>query len=588
MPIQFPPAPASSIIQMTNNPGLYSSTLPSVSGLSGLGYFSQTGSPFLPSDISEIILMTQNAYLGANVEIGGNLTVDGQFSVGADGTLSSTTLAISPGPLMVEGSSPSSALVFFQNLAPNPSVPTVQIAAAAAGDRALGTFVTGDPFQRWKIDSNGQMQWGSGSIAQDVSLFRSTTGTLTIQPVGAATASSLPGGLIVTGAGSIASLLQATNTQTAPSFPTIGITTSATGDRAFGVEVTGDANHRFSIDSVGVHSWGPGSTTRDIQLSRTTTGVLTLISPTGAVGSLTIAGSNPSTAILDLQNSRSAPVVPTLNVQSTSATDASVGISILTDINYRMQIDSAGKHTWGTGGGATDTNLFRQGSGTLRTDNNFSVGGTISGGANTLAVNIQPDGVAAAGSTGFLADAGHVHQEHSTLTLYTAQTGTTAETLPRQSANTNAGPITSSAAYARAIGLPSGLVVNSVNFNIGGSAASGVTHGWYGIADSNRIVRAVSSDQGSTTIWGTTNTTVPVSVGYTVPSAGLYYLLLSITCSASTVPTVSAAGNLTGGLAGNAPVLYGTVGTISTPPAVGSTLSTLSANNGFNFYAYTS
>lgn len=531
--------------------------------------------------------MTQNAFLGANIEIGGNLTVDGQLSVGTEGTISSTTLAISPGPLTVEGSAPSSALVFFQNLAPNPSVPTVQIAAAAGGDRVLGTFVTGvDPFQRWRVDSNGQMQWGPGSSSQDVSLFRSTTGTLTVQPVGAATSPTLPGGLAVFGAGSVASLLTVTNTQTSPSFPALGVNAATVGDRSFGVEVTGDTNHRLAIDSGGTISWGSGTATRDVQLGRTSAGYVT-IQPVGTRnGGLNIVAAGSTNSLLSVTNTASSPTVPVIQWVAAASGDRVWGVSVNGDSFQRLRSDSTGLLQWGPGTVTQDTNLYRIGAGTIRTDNNLSVGGTISGGANTVLGNIQPDGVAAVGSSGFLADAAHVHQEHAQLTLYIAQTGTTAETLPRHSANTNAGTITSGAAYLRAIGLPSGLVINSINFNIGGTSAQGVTHGWYAITDSNRVVKAVSADQNTSTIWGTVNTTVPVSVGYTTPSAGLYYLAISIT--ASTTPTLTAAGNLSGGLAGNTPILYGTVGTVSTPPSVGATLSTLSANNGFNLYGYTS
>lgn len=582
------PSPTS-VLQQINIPGLYAGTINPVQGLSGLCYFSLSGAPpFLPSNVTEIIAMTGTAFLASNVEIGGNLQVDGQFSTGVAGTLTSTVLNINPGPLTVVGSASSFALFTITNLASNPAVPPSELITAAAGDRAFGIQVAGDGFSRLRIHSDGSMFWGGGTATGDVEMFRSTVGTLTIQPAGAATVPTLPGGLVVTGAGSVASLMAVTNTQTSPNFPALSVNTVTVGDRAIGVEVTGDTNHRIAIDSGGTISWGSGSATRDVQLSRTSAGYLTIQPTATRNGGLNLVAAGSTNSLLSITNTASAPTVPPTQWVAAASGDRVWGVSVNADGFQRLRTDSTGLFQWGPGNTTQDTNLYRIGAGTLRTDNNFSVGGTISGGMNTLAANIQPDGVGSAGSIGIPADAGHIHPEHAQQSLYIAPTGATGETVPRAHCNVNAGTITSGAAYLRAIPLPAGLLVSTISFNIGTTAANGVTHGWYAITDANRIVKAVTADQGTTTIWGTASSTISLNVvsPYTTANSGLHYLAISIT--ATTTPTLTATGNLSGGLAGNVPVLYGTSGTVTTPPTVGTTLSALSSQNGFNIYGYTS
>jgi hypothetical protein len=491
--------PPSAIIQEINTPSLFAGTAPLVQGLPGLAYFGP-GPQFLPSNVTEIVNMTTNALLAANVEIQGNLQVDGTFSAGIIAAATqATSMAINPGPLTVTGAAPAGLLVYVQNTSSAPSAPTMQLSAQTPGDRIFGINCTGDGFMRFRSDSNGVLQWSTGLVQQDVQLSRSTTGTLTLTAINGGASPSVPGGLIITGGGSVASLLQVINTQSQPGTPDISITGAASADRAFGILVSGDTNHRFRSDTNGLLQWGPGNATQDL-------------------------------------------------------------------------------------------NLYRQGVGTLRTDNNFSVGGAILGGTDTNAADIQPTGVQAAGSVGKHADAGHVHQNQAHLSLLTGLTGVTAETVPRGAGNisTNSSTLTSSGQYMRAIGLPANLAILNLTWAIGTTAANGVTHGYYFITDSNRVVKAVTADVTNNTTWNSTTNpvTLALSPGYTTPSAGLYYLGISVT--ASTTPNIVQTSNLAGGLAGATPILYGLSGSSATPPAIGSTLTTLNAGNGFNAWAMTS
>lgn len=49
---------------------------------------------------------------------------------------------------------------------------------AATTDRAMGASVTGDAAVRWVVNADGKIEWGDGTNARDVLLYRSTTNVL--------------------------------------------------------------------------------------------------------------------------------------------------------------------------------------------------------------------------------------------------------------------------------------------------------------------------------------------------------------------------------------------------------------------------
>jgi hypothetical protein len=112
-------------------------------------------------------------------------------------------LTLSPvsgqGGLTISAAANSSSLFTLVNTQSAPSVPMTQFSAQTAGDRVWGVLVTGDGFQRLRVDSNGLHLWGSGALAQDTNLYRASAGVLqTDQTFNAAT------GLQVGGVGVLA------------------------------------------------------------------------------------------------------------------------------------------------------------------------------------------------------------------------------------------------------------------------------------------------------------------------------------------------------------------------------------------------
>ena len=142
--------------------------------------------------------------------------------------------------------------------------------------------------------------------------------------------------------------------------------------------------------------------------------------------------------------------------------------------------------------------------------------------------------------------------------LALAPSGATGETFPRTMAQAYFSSLTSSVVYMSAIPLPGNLTVNDITMQVGGAAftLADVSHGWYALTDSSRIVRAVSADQTSGN-WGSTFTavTLPVTSGgtYTTTYAGLYYVALCITFTGSSGEFPGATASL-GGVGAIAPV----------------------------------
>lgn len=134
--------------------------------------------------------------------------------------------------------------------------------------------------------------------------------------------------------------------------------------------------------------------------------------------------------------------------------------------------------------------------------------------------------------------------------------------------------------------LPAGLVLSRMTMFTSTAAASGVSHGWYAITDNNFKVVAVTADQ-TTAFWNTINSpfTLLFTASYTTAYRGNYYFFVSTTATSN--PNFCAAPAPDIGPNSAAPVLGG-LGPSSgsgTPPALGTTISPISANGPVAPYA---
>ena len=127
--------------------------------------------------------------------------------------------------------------------------------------------------------------------------------------------------------------------------------------------------------------------------------------------------------------------------------------------------------------------------------------------------------------------------------------------------------------YLTAIWMPAGAVITNFNLVTGTVGSTGMTHSWFGLADSTGKQLAHTADQGSTAY--PTGTAVPIALTapYTTPVQGIYYMVASMT--GTTLPFLVTSSPVGGGAA-NTLILAGTTGNVDTTPGTdGATTFTL-------------
>lgn len=88
-------------------------------------------------------------------------------------------------------------LIVASNTGTQVNAPVVDLTAAAAASRMLGTQVAGDVVRRWNIGADGGMSWGGGAVTRDATLARSAAAEMT-----------LTGGLVISAPSRTASAAQ--------------------------------------------------------------------------------------------------------------------------------------------------------------------------------------------------------------------------------------------------------------------------------------------------------------------------------------------------------------------------------------------
>jgi hypothetical protein len=316
---------------------------------------------------------------------GGTTATDSTLSRTGAGALSAGATLSANGFHSAIGAS-AGGILQITNTTSSPTSPTAQFTAEAAADLTLGIEVSGDSYFRFQVDSNGKLYWGTGAAAYDTTLYRSATNTLNASGAIVAGGYMKASSLQASEAASAGGILEITNTTSAPTSPSSWIQSAAAGDLAFGLDVSGDADYRFYIDSNGKHYWGSGAAAYDTDLYRLSSDNLKTDNNMTVSGSLTIASSSviinssdtvlnyasSTGGILQVKNTTSAPSAPSAQYIAAAAADKTLGIEVSGDADFRFTVDSNGKHSWGSGSAAVDTDLYRASTGVLQTDETFN------------------------------------------------------------------------------------------------------------------------------------------------------------------------------------------------------------------------
>jgi hypothetical protein len=177
--------------------------------------------------------------------------------------------------------------------------------------------------------------------------------------------------------------------------------------------------------------------------------------------------------------------------------------------------------------------------------------------------------------------------------LFEEPPGTLARTFPRSSAGGASSALTSGTIYQRLIVLPAGIPCTNVIMDVGTTAKTGGTHGWYCLADVANKVLVTSADQlDAATTWGSISAEQPLPLlvdpatgkPFITKYTGVYYV--GIMVAAAVTPLILFGGFPSSPIAALAPVLCGSSLTAqTTPPAPGTALGAITASGGYNFYA---
>lgn len=193
------------------------------------------------------------------------------------------------GDVTISNSDAVGPILTVTNTHTTPTNAAFRIVAQTAADPALGIRVSGDTVNRLQSDSNGKLQWGPGaSTSVDTDLYRNGVGIL--QTDGTFNASAVN----VSESSATGNVLTVTNTHSAPSNPSTSLIAAAAADLVIGTEVTADTNFRWTVDSNGKHTWGPGNAVSDTDLYRSAAGDLATDNTLAALLGLQLGATTPA------------------------------------------------------------------------------------------------------------------------------------------------------------------------------------------------------------------------------------------------------------------------------------------------------
>lgn len=183
----------------------------------------------------------------------------------------------------------------------------------------VGGLVVGDAFQRVAVRGSGQLEFGSGSIARDVNLYRSAVGIL-----------------------------------------------NSSGQLASDVSAPVSASHLTRKDYV------DGLDGANVKLTgaQTVAGVKTLSAAPVLSAGATVSGTLTVNAAINVTTS-------SIMVSRAATTNPSYRSQVSGDTNDRFSQDASGKMSWGPGNAVSDSNFYRNGAGIMKTDGQLQVGGLL-------------------------------------------------------------------------------------------------------------------------------------------------------------------------------------------------------------------
>ncbi len=162
---------------------------------------------------------------------------------------------------------------------------------------------------------------------------------------------------------------------------------TASTDRAYQADVTGDANRRWVVYADGKTEWGDGTASRDTNLYRSAADVLrtddsfqvstrfSVNQAPDASAKIAVTQAADANSVYSINTTVSGNVnQPHIRMDSAAAAGFAIASRVTGDATSRFLTLIDGQLQWGDGASARDTNLYRSAADVLKTDDSFHVG----------------------------------------------------------------------------------------------------------------------------------------------------------------------------------------------------------------------
>jgi hypothetical protein len=284
---------------------------------------------------------------------------------------------------------------------PNPGG-SIDVNGGLAADWLLLARVLFDPEYRWRVSIQGDMQWGSGSVAPDTTLSRANANGLQLVPgLGINIAPDANSRLKVQNTTAARKGIHVVSTSTSQSAAHVDVESHASASTAPAVStrLTGESVARLVVASNGLLQWSDGANATDVSLQRANAngaqlnpglGINTAPDVNSRLRISNTTATREGVRVVSTSSTQSAAHVSTESHASAGAAPA-FSARLTGETQPRLVVSSNGLFSWSDGSAAADATLERGGVGWLKTVGGLDVGtfldvaGTIDGAGDVYA-----------------------------------------------------------------------------------------------------------------------------------------------------------------------------------------------------------
>lgn len=258
---------------------------------------------------------------------------------------------------------------------------TINNTGASAAAVMYGALVTGDTFDRFRISADGKVEWGSGTATRDVNITRPSAGQVRVTPAANASSSTSVGGALnVTNTPSTGAGIVVYSAQAAPT----GHLIVARADNASFNQQAVYVDYVGTSHAVTINHKGTGLASSALNLSSTNTqhsalGIGGVETDRGTVKiTHTGTGTDANAAAISIDLAGAGTAAQGIFVTSTSGGTTGPLLHLRNGgTGALVEVTAAGALKFGSGTGATDSQITRSGANALTTAGNFTVGGYL-------------------------------------------------------------------------------------------------------------------------------------------------------------------------------------------------------------------